>query len=304
MKKRTKKHIEVGYYLWYGISYLHALLPLSALYILSDALYFFLYYLARYRRKVVRKNLTNTFPSKSKKEIEKIEKDFYRFLCDYFVETIKLLHISDKEIKQRMKFDNPELINELTQSGTSCFLCLGHYGNWEYVPSIGFYLSPNVVQGQIYKQLHNKTFDCFFLKIRSRFSPKCIEKGEVFRTIVKNKNEGRPMVIGFVADQRPPRYLDHYWTTFLNQNTLALTGMERIAAKFGFAVVYLDIQRVKRGYYRGTFSLITADASKEKKFAVTEKYMRELEKTILRDPAYWLWSHNRWKFTKKTNPSA
>lgn len=149
--------------------------------------YFFLYYLARYRRKVVRKNLTNTFPSKSKKEIEKIEKDFYRFLCDYFVETIKLLHISDKEIKQRMKFDNPELINELTQSGTSCFLCLGHYGNWEYVPSIGFYLSPNVVQGQIYKQLHNKTFDCFFLKIRSRFSPKCIEKGEVFRTIVKTK---------------------------------------------------------------------------------------------------------------------
>ncbi|MGB4445021.1 MAG: acetyltransferase, partial [Dysgonamonadaceae bacterium] len=114
MKKRTKKHVGVGYYLWYGISYLHALLPLSALYILSDALYFFLYYLARYRRKVVRKNLTNTFPSKSKKEIEKIEKDFYRFLCDYFVETIKLLHISDKEIKQRMKFDNPELINELT----------------------------------------------------------------------------------------------------------------------------------------------------------------------------------------------
>lgn len=142
--------------------------------------FIFLYYLARYRRKVVRKNLINAFPSKSKKEIEKIEKDFYRFLCDYFVETIKLLHISDKEIKQRMKFDNPELINELTQSGTSCFLCLGHYGNWEYVPSISFYLSPNVVQGQIYKQLHSNAADRFFLKLRSRFSPKNIEMRDTF----------------------------------------------------------------------------------------------------------------------------
>ncbi len=304
MKKRTKKQAGVGYYLWYGISYLHALLPLSVLYIFSDALYFFLYYLARYRRKVVRKNLMNAFPFKSKKEIEKIEKDFYLFLCDYFVETIKLLHISDKEVKQRMKFDNPELINELIQQGNSCFLCLGHYGNWEYVPSIGFYLSPNAFQGQIYKQLHSDAADRFFLKLRSRFPPSNIEMRDAFFTIVKNKREGRPMVIGFLSDQRPPRYLEHYWTTFLNQDTLALTGMERIAAKFGFAVVYLDIRRVKRGYYRGTFSLITADASKEKKFAVTETYMRKLEQTIQRNPAYWLWSHNRWKFAKKINSPA
>ncbi len=303
MKKKTNKRSGAGYYLLYGISYFHALLPLSVLYVLSDALYFFLYYIARYRRKVVRKNLTNAFPFKGETEIEKIEKDFYRFLCDYYVETIKLLHISDEEIKQRMTFDNPELLNELAKNGNSCIMSLGHYGNWEYVPSIGFYLSPEIVQGQIYKQLHNKTFDRFFLKIRSRFSPKCIEKGEVFRTIVKNRNVGRSMVIGFLTDQRPPRYYDQYWTTFLNQDTLILTGMERIAAKFGFSVVYLDMQRVKRGYYRGTFSLITPDASQEEPYAVTEKYMRKLEKTILRDPAYWLWSHNRWKFAKKTNTS-
>ncbi|MCW1734872.1 lysophospholipid acyltransferase family protein [Anaerorudis cellulosivorans] len=304
MQKKTNKQSVAGYYLLYGISYLHALLPLSVLYVLSDALYFFLYYIARYRRKVVRKNLTNAFPFKGKVEIEKIEKDFYRFLCDYYVETIKLLHISDEEVKQRMRFDNPELLNELAKNGNSCFMSLGHYGNWEYVPSVGFYLSPEIVQGQIYKQLHNSVFDRFFLKIRSRFSPKCIEMGEAFRTIVKNRNEGRSMLIGFINDQRPPRYYDQYWTTFLNQDTLVLTGMERIAAKFGFAVVYLDMQRVKRGYYRGTFSVITLDASKEEPYAVTEKYMRELEKTILRDPAYWLWSHNRWKFAKNTNTSA
>lgn len=296
MKKESKKNTV--YYLLYGIFYLHALLPLRALYVLSDILYVLLYYLVRYRRKMVRKNLTHAFPDKPANEILATERKFYRFLCDYYVETIKLLHISDEEILRRMKFENPELINRITKGGNSCFLSLGHYGNWEFVPSIGYHLSPDVVQGKIYKRLNNNGFEHFFLKLRSRFIPKSIEMKDAFRTIAKNKQEGKKMVIGFVTDQRPPRYYDEYWTTFLHQDTHVLTGMERIARQFGFAVVYLDIRRVKRGYYSGSFSLITPDASAEPEFAVMEKYMRKLEETILRDPAYWLWSHNRWKFTR------
>ncbi|HBG40598.1 MAG TPA: acetyltransferase [Porphyromonadaceae bacterium] len=297
MKHSRKKNIT--FYILYGISYLHALLPFWVLYILSDILFVFLYHVVRYRRKLVKKNLHNAFPAKSVWEIKHIERKFYRHFCDYFVETIKTLKISDKEVQKRMKFENPELINQLTKDGNSCFLCMGHYANWEWITSLGLQLRDDIEQRPIYKELHNQSFDDLFLRIRSRFSPKPIEMNNAFRMIIKHRNMGKTMLIGFLADQRPPFYSDHYWTDFLHQDTLVQTGMERLARKMGFSVVYLDMQCVKRGYYTGTLSVITFDASTEPEFTITEKYMRALEKTILRDPAYYLWTHNRWKFKRQ-----
>ncbi len=290
---------SIGYRVLYAMVYLHALLPFSVLYVLSDVLYFIAYRLIGYRRAMVRKNLTNAFPSKSEKEIIKIEKKFYHHLCDYFVETIKTLRLTDKEVRKRMKFENPEIINRLTKDGKSCLLSLGHYGNWEWVPSIGMYLEPGVEQGLIYKQLHSQAFDALFLRIRSRFSPKPIEMRSAFRKMIQSRNDGKTMVIGFLTDQRPPRNLEHYWTRFLNQETLVQTGMERIAKQLAFSVVYLDIEKVKRGHYVGKFFVITPDASQEPEFTVMERYMRKLEETVLHEPAYYLWSHNRWKFTRE-----
>lgn len=298
MAGKNKK--GVGFYLLYGVVNLIAMLPFGVLYFLSDILYVIVYYLAGYRKKVVRKNLVNSFPRKKEKEILQIERKFYRHLCDYFVETIKTLRISDKEIRKRMVFKNPEIINRLTKDGNSCLLSLGHYGNWEWVPSIGLYLLHGVEQGHVYKTLSSKAFDELFLRIRSRFSPKPIEMKTVYRTIIRNKNEGKAMVIGFLSDQRPPKNSnDEYWTMFLNQDTQVQTGMERIAQQFGFAVVYLDVKKVKRGHYVGDFSVITADAGTEEKHTVMEKYTRKLEETILDEPAYYLWSHNKWSRKKK-----
>jgi len=232
------------------------------LYFLSDVLFVVLYRLVRYRRKIVRVNLQNAFPEKSVIEIEKIERQFYHFLCDYYIETIKLLHISDEDVKRRMKFENPELLNELTKDGNSCLLSLGHYGNWEYVSSIGFYLFPELFQGQIYHKLRDGAFRSFFLNSIS-FSPLSIEMSDAMRTIVHNRQQGKAMVIGFINDQRPRRNAGQHWTRFLNQDTPALIGMERIARKFGFSVVYLDLRREKEGIMSVEFSVITTDASKE-----------------------------------------
>jgi len=283
----------------YIFAYLHALLPWWLLYIFSDILFILIYYVVKYRRKLVSLNLRNSFPEKSDKEIKNLQKQFYHFLCDYFVETLKMVRMTKEEIGKRMKFTNPDMINELTKTGNSCLLSLGHYGNWEWVTSIGLYIENNVKKGQVYKRLNSRAFDEFFLLVRERCTTKCIEMNEIYRTIILNKKEGNAMVIGFLSDQHPPRYQDEYWTTFLNQDTLTLTGLEQIAAKMGFAIVYLDVKRIKRGYYEGAFKLITTDASKEPKFSIMEKYMRNLEQTILYDPAYYLWSHNKWKFKKQ-----
>lgn len=285
----------------FAVQYLIALLPLSVLYVFSDILYPILYYLVRYRRKMVRKNLTNSFPNQSKGEIQKIERAFYRHLCDYFFETIKLLHISPEEMKKRMKFENLDLLERLTENGNSVIVYLGHYGNWEWVPSLALHVPEDLTLAQIYQEIENKALEQLFHRIRTQFGSLNIERGVAVKEVVKMRKEGIKTVIGFVTDQRPPRYYPDYWTTFLHQDTLVIVGAERLARMTGFAVAYLDIKQMKRGYYKGTFSVISVDPKNEPKFAISEKYMRKLEKTILRNPALWLWSHNRWKFSKETH---
>ena len=287
-----------AYYLLYGVFYLHALLPFQLLYVLSDILYWFAYHLARYRRVHVRRNLMNAFPDKPVMEIRKIERAFYHHLCDYFVESVKTLHMSDEEAGERMKFEHTEVIDRWNDEGNSCLLCLGHYANWEWVTSVGLHLMPRAELGLIYKRLHSEAFDQLFLKIRNHFGAKPIEMKSAFRKMIRLKNEGKTMTVGFLADQRPSRKQDQYWTTFLNQDTPVQTGMGKIAVHLAMPVAYLDITKVKRGYYIGKIQVLSTDASQETELAIMERYMRKLEETVLKEPAYYLWSHNRWKFKK------
>lgn len=289
----------LGYHIIYGLLKLHALLPLRVLYVFADILYVLVYHIVRYRRKLVRKNLTNSFPKKTEQEIIKLEKQFYHHFCDYFFETIKLLHISDEEMRARMEFHGHKELAKIMKDNKSCVLYMGHYGNWEWITSIGLHLPKEMVKAQIYQRISSKSFDEIFKKIRTRFNSLNIERKETMRSIIKLRNQQKQVIIGFISDQRPPRYYDQYWTTFVNQDSLFLTGTERIARQAKYAVAYLDIEKTKRGHYKGTFSIISPDASQESEFAITEMYVRKLEETILRNPAYYLWTHNRWKFSKK-----
>jgi KDO2-lipid IV(A) lauroyltransferase len=203
------------------------------------------------------------------------------------------------EIRKRMKFENPEMVNRLVKESGSCLVSLGHYANWEWVTSIGLHLTEGISTGLIYKQLKSEPFDRLFLKIRSRFDSLPIEKRCTYRTMINARDEKLSVVVGFLLDQRPPRHVTEYWTRFLNQDTLIETGMERIARSMALPVVYLDIKKVKRGRYVGRFFVLTPDASVEPKYVVTERYARKLESTILNDPAYYLWTHDRWKFQRE-----
>lgn len=298
MKKKNNKSLH--YRVLYSVAYAFALLPFPVLYLFSDIFYLFICYVVHYRKKVIRKNLKNSFPEKTDKERRRIERKFYRHLCDYFVETLKTLTLTESEVRKRMKFENPEILNRLTKNGNSCFISLGHYGNWEWVSSIGLYLSPGIERGQVYQEIRNNAFDQLFRVIRSKFGPKSIERNEVIRTLVRRKQDSIPMVIGFLADSRPHPNENSHWMTFLNQDAPVQLGMERIARWGKYGIVYLDLRKVKRGYYVGKFSVITADVSANPEFSIMEKYMRKVEETVLREPAYYLWSHNRWKYKKET----
>jgi KDO2-lipid IV(A) lauroyltransferase len=253
----------------------------------------------RYRRKIVRKNLENSFPDKNKKAIIRLEKEFYHHFCDYFFETIKLLHISDEEMKRRFVFKNQEILEEKTKNGNSALMMLGHYGNWEWVTSITLWSNdPEAVFAQIYRPLKNKIFDRFFINLRKRFHSVGFAKNDTLREIVKYKRNGTKLIIGFISDQKPSLNNIHYWTRFLNQDTAILTGAERIAKQTGFIVGYLDVKKLRRGYYEVDVKIISEDPVSTGEFEITERYARLMEETILRNPSRWLWTHNRWKHKK------
>lgn len=284
------------------IMHLLAFLPLRVLYLVSYLLYIIIYRVVGYRRKVVRDNLTQCFPDKSVDELRKIERKFYRFFSDYIVETLKVLHISDAEMKQRMEFVDAEVVDRFTTQGRSVMLLLGHYGNWEWIPSLTMWCAcpDNIQLGQVYRTLRNEWFDRFFLRLRSRFGTRGISKEVVLRTFLQYRRDGLVSLTGFMADQTPSINNIHHWTQFLGRPTAALSGFEAIAKRLDMAVVYVDVELVKRGHYRATFRLLEDNPTACPDYDITDRYMRAMEQTIRRAPHAWLWSHKRWKHTPQT----
>jgi KDO2-lipid IV(A) lauroyltransferase len=273
----------------------YALLPLRLLYILSRILYLIIYRLAGYRLKVVRANMGACFPGLGRKELRRMEKDFYRHFADYIVETIKMAHISPAEIRRRMRFVNPQLVDELMNNGHNCILMgVGHFGNWEWCTAGGAFFQDARIW-QIYRPLKSRAFDRLFVSLRTRFGSQGIKKREAYRDIVRLKQSNRRAIVAFLADQAPgPRHIN-YRTTFLNRNTSFLDGLERISKKLDLPVIFADVRRERRGYYSVEFIPITSSPRETPDFFITEQYARLMEQTILRNPALWLWTHKRWK---------
>jgi KDO2-lipid IV(A) lauroyltransferase len=245
--------------------------------------------------------MKNSFPGKPAGDLYRLERRFYHHFADYIVETIKLTGISRKELLRRAHLNNPEMIKPLLEQGHTCMmLVMGHYGNWEWFTGFTACFGGDVQVHQIYRPLTNKAFDRLFIYLRTRFQAICIKKNEVVRDIVRLKQTKTPGLIVFMADQTPSQANIHYWSRFLNQESAILTGPERLAKKFDIPVIFVDVKKIKRGYYSIDLQLMTDDSKKTPEFCITEEYIRRMEKSILRDPAFWLWSHKRWKYKRET----
>lgn len=291
--------MKLLYYIVFAVWYVFSLLPLRIHYVLSDLLFWLLYGVVGYRKAVIRKNLRESFPEKSKEELRKIARGYYHFFCDYIVETIKMMTISKENIRRRLTFKGTELVDEIVESGQSCAVYLGHLCNWEWVTSLPLWVTPKAQCGQIYHPLENKEFDRLFLYSRQRFGATCIAMQDTLREIVNYRSKNQPVVIGYISDQVPFWTNIHHWVDFLHHDTPVLTGTERIAKKVNHAVFFLDVHRVRRGYYEAEFKLMTREPQKMDDFEITDIYFKLLEESIRRAPEFWLWSHNRWKRTRE-----
>ncbi|MCK6616848.1 MAG: lysophospholipid acyltransferase family protein [Cyclobacteriaceae bacterium] len=268
-------------------------LPFFILYGISDGLFYLGYYLFGYRKKLVLKNIRNSFPSKSDAELKLIAKQFYRYLCDYVVETLKLLTINNEELKSRMRFLNPELFTEHIRKNQSVILLSSHQFNWEWLLAAGnLWLKAPI--DFVYQPIQTRFTDHLMLRCRTRFGGHPIKRNEVARELAKRKNIVRGIAI--VADQYPGRTQDKkYEALFLNQKTVFFTGSQQMATLTQYPVLYGAVKRIKRGHYTCTLVKIAEPPYGADSEVVLQNYIKEVERIINEDPAGWLWSHNRWK---------
>jgi KDO2-lipid IV(A) lauroyltransferase len=287
----------IGFYIFFGINWIMTLLPLPVLYLFSDFFYLFIYYLPGYRRQIVRNNLKNSFPEKNEKEILIIEKKFYHHFCDLFVETLKLTHMSNKQLMKRIQPKNPELLEKLYNEDRDVVAILAHYGNWEWQVCNPLYSKMNNVS--IYKPLQNKYFDHFMINLRSKYGMKFSPMSNISREVISNRNKNVRTAYAFISDQTPPIGDINFWTNFLNQETPVYLGAEKIATKYDMAVVTFFVQKIKRGYYSYSAEMLFDHTVGLSEHVITETHVKKLEKIIQEKPEYWIWSHRRWKHKRE-----
>jgi KDO2-lipid IV(A) lauroyltransferase len=254
------------------------------------------YHVVRYRRDVVWKNLKNAFPEKAEKELRSIERQFYHNFADTSVETLKLLTISETALLTRVKVDS-SLTMKYHSLGYSAFGMTAHFCNWEWL----LVASSNQLGLKVhaaYKRLSNPVYDKLMIDIRSRFGVVLHEKDDVVRSVMRMKDHNYLMAM--VADQRPFSGENKYWTRFMNQDSAFMTGSELLARRKDIKVVYASMQRIKRGYYEVTFKQVSVVPKQTVPGQITEKFIEFVEEDINKDPASYLWSHDRWKLKNPT----
>lgn len=272
---------KIIYWLTYAGMWLLALLPFRALYMFSDAFCFLMQHIVRYRRRVVRTNLRNSFPEKCEAELLEIERKFYHYICDYMLEEVKMLRMSFKELCCRMEYDNKEQFLSMIEKYGGIVLLIPRYANFEWITGMGAIMHPGDIPIQVYKPLHNKYLDQMFKRIRARFGGYNVPEHSMTREVIKLLRDGKRVAIS------------------LHQETGFMDEAERIAKLLEFPVFYCELQKQGRGYYRAIFDLITETPKQTADGEITGLFGRRLEQTIRKEPSCWFWSHKCWKVKRE-----
>ena len=281
------------YYLCRAVLYMVSLLPFWLLYLISDLIFFFIYRIIGYRQNIINENLRNAFPEKTEEERIQIRKEFYRYLSDLLIETVKLFTISNEEVKKRVIMSNTAFLEECFNNGRSVIGVSGHYGNWEIT---GLRFSQLFTEKRIivYKPLSNRFFDNLMIKMRSRFGATLVSMKHTMRKLMQYRTECTMTVL--VGDQTPAKSEIVYFTEFLNQPTPVFLGVEKLAKLTNCVVVFVDIRRERRGYYSCNFVPLFDNPRVTEEYEITKRHLKYLEDVIRQQPQYWLWSHRRWKY--------
>lgn len=282
------------FWLVYPFLWLVSILPFKLFYLFSDLVFFIVFYLVGYRRKTVKENLTLVFPEKSDSEIKCITVEFYRHMVDMFLEMVKSISISNEELKKRFVFKNIEEIQKIRDMDKSILLACGHYASYEWMNALQLHGLDYRGFG-IYKKIKNPHFDQMAKDIRGRYDGVLIPTTKATKTIATNEKAEIRGVYAMIADQSPKLDRSKAWTEFMGIRVPVFTGLENLSRSLDMPVVYLHVEKIKRGFYEASFKTLSYDPAKEPDFYITKRYFEELENQIHNAPQYYLWTHKRWK---------
>lgn len=277
----------------YPLLWCISILPFPLLYLLSDFIYLIVYYVIGYRKKTVRENLALALPNLSDEERLVIEKKSFHHLCDIFLEMIKTMTISKKEISKRFVFTNLEVYKKLEEKEKSIAMMMAHYASYEWAISMNTYVTFSAFA--IYKKINNPYFDKLVRNIRSRFKASLITTKETIPVIIKNNKSKELSIYGFASDQSPILSSAYHWQKFMGIEVPVHTGAEMLAKKYDMNVVFLKVKKVKRGYYEASFEVLSENAKEVPNYEITDKFLKLVEQQIHEAPEYYLWTHKRWK---------
>ena len=268
-------------------------LPWAVLYGISTFMYWLVFRGIGYRKKVVITNLKNSFPDKSDQEIQEISNNFFRYLADMFVESVKAITMSDKDWQRGFKTVNMDIPNKYFDEGKSIITVLGHYGNWEYLVTTYSRDTKHTVLG-VYKPLSNPDFEKLLAQYRTRFGMVLVPLFDAYDIIQDYMDRGEKIAIMLIGDQTPAANRG-YWMDFLNQDTPVFRGAEKLAKQYNLPVVFASLDQTGRGQYVMDFETVFENPKETEEGEITEFYTKKLEKQIIAKPHLWLWSHKRWK---------
>lgn len=283
----------IVYILAYPLLWLISILPFRLFYLLSDCIFFLIYYVVGYRRKVVKANLALTLPHLSDEERKKIEKKFYQHMCDMFLEMIKTMSISAAEMEKRFTVTNLDLVHEYAERGKSVILVASHYASYEWLLTINRKIAFQGVA--VYKKVANPYFDKLVRKIRSKYDTELVETKKAIPTMAQNQRDGILSMYGLASDQSPKLDRIFHSMKFMGIEVPVHTGAEMLAKKYDLSVIFVKVNKIARGYYEATFVSLADNPNDYENFEITEKYLKEVEKQIYEAPEYYLWTHKRWK---------
>ena len=265
-------------------------------YLISDIIYFIVYHVVGYRKRVVRENLSACFPERDMRWLKQTERRFYRYLADLAIEFVYNLFASPQSIKSRYRITNRQLVDRYFEQGQTVVLMSAHYGNWEYmVSSLNMQLLHHGIG--VGKPLDDKSVAGFITRRRTRYGTQVVDQTDVRQHVAFFHEHHVPCALMMLSDQSPSNPHKSYWTQFLGRDTAFLYGAEYFARKYNYPVLYYHVSCIKRGYYEVTFSALCEHPQDVPQYSIVEQYVRTLERHIVEQPEYWLWSHRRWKLT-------
>lgn len=281
----------------YPILWIISILPFRLFYWFSDFVFFIVFHVLRYRRKIVQENLKLTLPHLSVQERALVEKKFYSHMCDIFLEMVKTFTISEKDIRKRFVFTNMDLFHEMAKDNKSIILMLAHYASWEWMVSISLYTNLKAIG--VYTKVENKYFDRLVRQIRSKYKGELVTTRETIKTVAENAANKVQCLYGFVSDQSPMLQKSFYWDHFMGVEVPIHTGAEMLAKRCDLNVLFVKIKKVKRGHYEATFVKLVDHPKQHPDYEISSLFLREAEKQILEAPEFYLWTHKRWKHRNK-----